>query len=286
MFKEIAVEPAAVATSYRDFSYIIEKFGITEGRLIAAFPSKWKRYVYQAAQAKLRGTTELSKLEVRLKALTDETFSARSRPGEGCAENWIGAALAEHQREPFDGIIASSRVEAPFVVAAADLDGEHALMAPNRQWHIQRDAAAMARCCTPLLERAKHVKLVDPYFDPGNSRFRRPLVEFVKRMRPGVRIDIFRGDNTDPGYIGQRFQDELAGVVPAGTEVRLFMMPQDIMHNRYILTGAGGLYFLTGLDDRGYGANDTDEVGLLETTVWSVQWDRYSGDAPVHCWRF
>ena len=95
MFKEIAIEPGAVAASDLQFRYIIEKFGVAEGRLIAAFPSKWKKFVYQAAQAKLRGTTELSKIEVRLRNLTDEIFYFRGRPGDGCAQNWLAAALTE-----------------------------------------------------------------------------------------------------------------------------------------------------------------------------------------------
>ncbi|NYH23838.1 hypothetical protein [Paraburkholderia bryophila] len=284
MFKEIAVEPAAVATSYRDFSYITEKFGIAEGRLIAAFPSKWKRFVYQEAQARLKGTAELSRLEVRLRALADDTFLARGRPGEGCAENWLAAALAEHRREPFDGIITNAQVDGPFFVAAIDLDGEHPVMRPNRQWHIQREAVVMAACCGPLLARAQHVKLVDPHFDPGTTRFRRPLVEFVKLTRPGVRIDIFRGDNADAAYIEQKLREALAGALPPGAEVRVFMRPQDALHNRYVLTDAGGMYFLTGLDDQGQGGLTTDEVGLLEADVWSVQWSRYSGDDPIARW--
>lgn len=66
MFKEIALDPAAVTTSYRDFSYLVEKFGISEGRLIAAFPSKWKRYVFEAAQRRLHGI-ELKRIVERLK---------------------------------------------------------------------------------------------------------------------------------------------------------------------------------------------------------------------------
>lgn len=109
MFKEIAVEPAAVAVSDLQFRYIVEKFGIAEGRLIAAFPSKWKRFVYEAAQAKLRGTAELSKIEVRLRGLTDDFFYFQGRPGDGCSQNWLEAAMIEHERAPFDAIIAAER---------------------------------------------------------------------------------------------------------------------------------------------------------------------------------
>jgi len=284
MFKEIAIEPAAVATSYRDFAYITEKFGVAEGRLIAAFPSKWKRSVYQAAQARLRGTTDLSKLEVRLRAMSEFVFYARGRSGEGCAQDWLSAAMTEHQRQPFDAIIASTHSEAAIVIPAAELDGQHACLQSNRQWHIERRADLMANCCAPLLTSARHIKLIDPHFDAGHSRFRRPFHEFLKHVRSGARIDLFRGDGQDTAYIAQRIESALQGVLPEGVEVRLFFLPKATMHNRYVLTEAGGIYFLTGLDDKGNDGVETDEVGLLESTVWDVQWNRYNGDVPVAIW--
>lgn len=284
MFKEIAIEPGAVATSYRDFSYIIEKFGIPEGRLIAAFPSKWKRLVYQAAQSQLRGTADLSRFEVRLRALADDVFYARGRSGEGCAENWLNAAIEEHKREPFDAIIAREHVSEPLVIAATQLDGEHACLQPNRQWHIEREATVMANCCAPLLSTAKHIKLIDPHFDAGHSRFRRPLLEFLKYVRVGAKIDIYRGDHHAHAYISGRIDEVLQGNLPKDSEIRLFMRPQETLHNRYVLTQSGGMYFLTGLDDRGNGDILTDEVGVLDPAIWSVQWQKYSGDDPLACW--
>jgi hypothetical protein len=282
MFKEIAVEPAAVSTSYRDFAYITEKFGIAEGRLIAAFPNKWKRSVYQTAQAQLRGTKDLSKLEVRLKAMSEDVFYARGRPGEGCADDWLKAAVSEHARQPFDAIIANSPSDADVVIAAAELDGQHPCLQPNRQWHIERRADLMASCCAPLLASAKHIKLVDPHFDAGQPRFRRPFLEFLRHAKPGSRVDVFRGDGQDRTYIAQRMEQALQGTsLPPGLEVRLFLKPQGDMHNRYLLTAAGGVYFLTGLDDRGNDGIATDEVGVLETSVWAVQWARYCGTDPI-----
>ncbi len=57
------------------------------------------------------------------------------------------------------------------------------------------------------------------------------------------------------------------------------------MHNRYVLTDAGSLYFLTGLDDKGNGERVTDDVGVLEHAVWEVQWGRFTGAEPITEWR-
>lgn len=284
MFKEIAIDPAAVASSYRDFAYIIEKFGIPEGRLIAAFPSKWKRFVYQAAQKRLRGTTDLSRLEVRLGALHDETFYWRGRPGDGCAEDWLGAAIAEHARNPFDAIIAATRAEESAVVAASDLDGQHPCLHPNRQWHIDRDAEVMAGCCAPLLSRAQHVKLIDPYFDLNQARFCRPFKAILSHVQPGTEIEVFRGNNFGGDFAQHSLRKLLDTVRPHGVKVAIFFLPQREMHNRFVLTEAGGLVFKTGLDDKDDGELTTDLVTVLERDVWAVEWAKFTGDEPVATW--
>lgn len=285
MFKEIAVEPAAVAASDLQFRYIIEKFGVAEGRLIAAFPSKWKRFVYQAAQAKLRGTAELSKIEVRLRGLRDDLFYFQGRPGEGCAENWLAAAEAEHAREPFCAIIAAEGEAHGAVIPAHELDAAHPCMQPNRQWHIERTAEEMTRCCAPLLRAGSHIKLIDPHLDANNSRHRRPLVAFLRCVRPGARVDVFCGDAKRQDHLRRGIERALELARPEGVEVRLYLRPQATLHNRYVLTEGGGLFFSTGLDDHDDGANRTDEVGVLEPAIWSVQWEKYSGDDPVACWQ-
>lgn len=285
MFKEIAVEPAAMAASDLQFRYIIEKFGVAEGRLIAAFPSKWKKFVYQAAQARLRGTTELSKIEVRLRALTDDLFYFQGRPGDGCAENWLAAAEIEHAREPFDAIIAAEGSARGAIVPAHELDASHPCLQPNRQWHIERTAEAMTHCCAPLLRTGSHIKLIDPHLDANNGRHRRPLVSFLKCIKTGSRVDIFCGDGKDQEHLCRGIERALEEADTDGVEVQLHLLPKATLHNRYVLTQGGGMYFSTGLDDHDNSENRTDEVGVLEPAIWSVQWEKYSGDKPVACWR-
>lgn len=284
MFKEIAVDPAAVAASDLQFRYIIEKFGVAEGRLIAAFPSKWKKFVYQAAQARLRGTAELSKIEVRLRGLTDDFFYFQGRPGNGCAQDWLAAAEAEHQRVPFDAIIAAEGNARGVVVPAHELDATHPCLQPNRQWHIERTAEAMTQCCAPLLSAGSHIKLVDPYLDGNNDRYLRPLVAFLRCMKPGARVDVFCGDGKRHDHLCRGIERVLGIARPEGIEVRLYLRPQATLHNRYVLTQGGGMFFSTGLDDHNQGENRTDEVGVLESAIWALQWKKYSGDDPVACW--
>jgi hypothetical protein len=282
MFKEIAVDPAAVATSYRDFSYIVEKFGISEGRLIAAFPSKWKRYVHAVAQRRLQ-PVELKRVVERLNLLAKDCFVSRGRPGDGCAADWLAAAVAEHKRQPFDAIIASASDPEGIAVLAHDLDATHPCLQPNRQWHIERTPEIMAMCCAPLLSSASHIKLIDPHFDANNGRHRRPLVAFLRCMKPGARVDVFCGDSKGQDHLSRGIERALEIARPEGVAIRLYLRPQATLHNRYVLTQGGGMFFSTGLDDHDDGEKRTDEVGVLESAIWSVLWEKYSGDDTVTC---
>jgi len=157
MFKEFAVEPEAITGSYREFAYVVEKFGVPEGRWISRFPKAWKALVYESAKSKLSGTMELSKIEERLRRIADDILVASGRTPADPAVSWIEAAVAEHGARPFDAIVASVRRDAPPVVALEDLDAEHPCLAPNRQWIVARTSAALAGCCAPLIGVSRHI---------------------------------------------------------------------------------------------------------------------------------
>jgi hypothetical protein len=169
-------------------------------------------------------------------------------------------------------------------VAASDLDGQHPCLHPNRQWHIDREAEVMAACCAPLLSRVQHVKLIDPYFDLGQARFRRPFTALLRHVKPGTEIEVFRGDNFGGNFAQQSLQRLLDAIKPDGITVAVFFLPQGEMHNRFVLTEAGGLVFKTGLDDKDDGKLTTDLVTVLERDVWAVEWAKFTGDEPVAAW--
>lgn len=278
MFKEIAVDPAAVAASYLQFNHIIDRFGITEGRLIAAFPSKWKRLVYEAANAQLKGHLDLKRIEERLRKLPQTALLTRERPGQGCTEGWIRAAIEEHRRLPFDAVVAAAEVGEPGFMQPADVSIEHPSFAANRQWHVKRDAVSMADCCGPLWANSLHIKLVDPHFDASARRFKRTFLEFIRRVRPGSVIDIFRGDQMGAEQYVSGVQRALGEVGQEGIVVRLFQRPQEPMHNRFILSSVGGVSFHIGLDDDATGDRPEDIVTVLQDDVWSREWSTYAGD--------
>jgi hypothetical protein len=277
MFKEIAVDPVAVASSYLQLNHLIDRFGIPEGRLIAAFPSKWKRLAYEAAKTAHAGHLDLKRIVERLNRLPNSAFMSRQRPGDGCNSNWIASAVQEHRRLPFDAVIASNPVEEPGFLLPADVSNDHPSFTPNRQWHIPRSAAAMADCCSPVLAQSQHVKLIDPHFKPSRPKFSRPFLAFLDRLRPEAKVDIYRCDDCDPREIFESLSRLLIGRPMHGIQLRLFIRPKSEMHNRFVLGDCGGLSFQVGLDeDDSGGERPEDLVTVLQTEVWRREWDAYA----------
>jgi len=277
MIKEFAVEPEAIVSSYRDFSYIVEKFGVCEGRVISRFPKTWKRLVYEAAQARHQGKVEGKKIEERLRRLPDEVLVAMSRPaGTG---GWIEVAIAEHQRQPFDYLITKAPQGIAEAVLVEDLDGEHPCLQITREISIPREPEAMASACAFLVKTAKVIKIIDPHLDFSKSRFREPFKAFMKHVRTGTQIEIYRGmDDGGPtrDFLRQNAERFLQTALPVGVHARIFLLPAGPMHNRFLLTDLGGVKFGVGLDAATDNAAPEDELSLMVPYVWQSRWGHYS----------
>lgn len=283
MIKEFALEPDVLAASFRDFSYFIEKFGVAQGRVISRFPKDWKRMVYEAAQASLRGTGELSRIEIRLKAITDDVLMASSRPGGDGTQPWLSRAISEHGRQPFDAIIARENPSAHTdVLIATELDDTDARFQAAGQRHITRAAAEIVGCVRLLLGAARTVKLIDPHFDPTKARFRRPLERMLNDLsnngQTGVTLEIHCSDKTSEEFLGRSCDSNIPQLLPAGITVQIFRWPESAMHNRFILTNLGGASYHTGLDDNeDRNSTPTDLVTLLAPDTFATEWATYSG---------
>ncbi len=285
MIKEFALEPDVLATSFRDFSYFIEKFGVGQGRVISRFPKHWKRLVYEAAQASLRGTKELNRIEVRLRNITDDVLIASKRPNGDGAQPWLTRAMSEHGRQPFDAIIAHENPTAHAeVLVAAELDDSDLRFQTTGQRHITRTAAEIVGCVELLLGASKTVKLIDPHFDPNKSRWRRMLGRVLTALasngQTGVVLEIHRANNALPGNLKHYFDSNIPGMRPAGITVQVFLHPETAMHNRFILTNVGGASYHTGLDDNEDGnSTPTDLVSLLAPAIFATEWANYSSQS-------
>lgn len=281
MIKEFALEPEAITASYRDFCYFTEKFGVHQGRVIAEFPSKWLKMVYESAQQKHAGKVELNKIVERLEMLKKQIVLNSGRPGGDGNKDWMDRAIDEHARQPFSAIIARINPLHPEVLVAADLDDSDARFYAIGQRHIIRTAVQIVDCVCLLLKASKTVKLIDPHFDPTKARWRRMLAHILNALasngQTGVTLEIHRADNALAGNLKNLFDSRVPDMRPAGITVQVFLHPDEAMHNRFILTNVGGASFHTGLDDNEDGnSTSTDLVSLLAPDTFAMEWTHYS----------
>lgn len=285
MIKEFALDPDAITSSYREFCYFTEKFGVSQGRVISAFPKKWRKLVCDSALREHKGKVEFSKIVERLNKLGSDIVFDTGRPsGEG-SQTWIDRALVEHARKPFAAIISATAVDHPDVLLKDEIDEENPRFKAARQCAIPRTAQALIGCAEFLIRHAKIIKLVDPHFDPTKPRYQRPL-ERIYALLPGSKaiVEIHRSDEIANDELIRRFQQSVS-MLPSGVRMQLHIYEKAQMHNRFIITESGGLIYGVGLSDNedGGGAPD-EEVILMETAVKNTRWNDYSKISPVAIW--
>jgi len=281
MLKEFALEPEAIATwaSFKDF---IDKFGISKGRVIAAFPRKWRQAVLRAAQAQSRDV-ERAKIEEKLRRLEGLVLLDRERPSGDGSLPWLDRALLEHGRLQFDGIIVQARQKPhPVVLTTDEVDDDPPLFHAMGQKHIQRTAEEIVGCVALLVSCAQTIKLVDPHFKANEPRWKRPLMRLLKLLRDqrrtGVTIEVHRADNALHENIRRYFESTITRILPSDVGLSVFLHPEKSMHNRFILTDRGGASYQTGLDDNEEGnSSEKDLVVLLEPHTFEDEWRVYSG---------
>lgn len=283
MIKEFAVDPRLVVRSYADLKYVIEKFGFPEGRVISQFPSGWLRAAYQTAKQLHVGKVECARIEEKLKRIPKNVLVPLGRPGGDGSVDWRELASIEHRRQPFDYILATPLIEDCPCVSLDEFEDGHPSLEYSRDRVIRREAAEMADACALLLRTARHIKIIDPYFDFQKPRFAKTFVAFLSKVGNAA-IDIHRNDDISRDELKRRAERHLPKVLPERVSVRMYTWPKDEMHNRYLLTDLGGVTFGTGLDEYLPGKVEEDHIVLLGEDVRKNFWARYAGGDLVAEW--
>ncbi|MEF8749886.1 MAG: hypothetical protein V5B31_19135 [Candidatus Accumulibacter propinquus] len=285
MLKEFALEPEAIAT-WASFKDLIEKFGVSKGRVIATFPRKWQRAVLRAAQEQARDV-ERARIEDKLRRLEGLALLDRNRPSGDGALPWLDRVLMEHARLPFDGIIVRERQNAhPKVLTTDEVDDDTPLFQATGQKHIRRTADEIIDCVAMLVSCAHTIKLIDPHFNPNAPRWKRPLMRLLKLLQDQRRTDVFievhRADNALHGNIRSYFEFVVPRMLPPGVGLSVHIHDEQALHNRFILTERGGASYQTGLDDNEEGRSTSEDlVTLLEPATFEREWRAYpSSDKP------
>ena len=93
---EFAVDPGSLSSLER-IRFLADNIGVQQARLVAEFPSSWRREVFQALNHLL--PAERSRLETQVQRL--KPFLIPARRIFDRQQNWLANAEAVHLTKPF-----------------------------------------------------------------------------------------------------------------------------------------------------------------------------------------
>lgn len=312
MICEFALEPELVATWHdrQAFLFFEEKFGLRTGRIVSAYPKKWKALVWQAFQNSPKGQDQNAQrnLDALLRDLTQNMVKRRNTFTE--IPVWLTRAETEHAERPFHAIVARENPRANGHVIPAErlvAEGHPGWVVPDHP-PVARIAAELVTAVSPMLRTCRHIVFIDPYFDPTKPRFMEPMAAFLQEIwanRYGVEnprvelhtgIDRFfyeRGQNRNPDKerracdnLVLEMQKRLVQIIPTGKKVHITILKQrehgQKLHNRYILSEVCGIAFGIGLDQNDDQTTaETDDLHMMDTTKLATRWQEYLGNPPL-----
>ncbi|HAM50980.1 MAG TPA: hypothetical protein DCP92_09945 [Nitrospiraceae bacterium] len=280
MLFEFALDPG-ILSNFHSVRYFLEKFGVHRGRLIARFPRKWKKMVYEACAA--CRDVERKKIEESL-INADVKFVSSSRDYDGNL-SWLNNAEDQHTLKPFRAIITDSNPRAIDAVLIADeLTEVTPLWNVPREIVVPRRATDLARHMRPLLQISSEILFVDPHFNPNERRYQETLKHFVQaigkndevlRIEYHLSAEYERAPSTD--FFQRACRLQITCLLPVGMRIKFKRWRQieggETLHPRYILTDKGGVRVEHGLDEGEDG--ETTDISILDLPVYQQRWRDY-----------
>lgn len=282
MFHEYAVDPDALR-SWADFRYLIDQFGMCQGRLIAKFPSKWKRAVYEACSG--IPPVERSKIEESLRRIDSKLYASGRQFDPGV--DWIRNASQSNVISAFSAIITiAERVPLCGGLDHEKINDEMDAWKPGIP-PVRRRAQDMADAAEMLLRSASEIVFVDQHYSCA-ARHGRPLAAFLNYALAGgapKRLEYHLGDKGTAEW----FSDKLLGQVkffdlPDGLALTFYRWKErpggEEFHARYILTDLGGIRYDVGLDESDDpDGKQTTDVSALDPETYQHRWSEYRPDS-------
>jgi hypothetical protein len=312
MIYEYALEPALVVDwAIAGIGGVVAQFGLDLRRLVSDFPKDWRGHVYgelyrrfEFDDSSLEFQNAQPELDAYLQILTDRMVPRGRVMGHEAA--WLDAALEEHHRSPFHGILVSSKpVDAPdCLLIEKDVNNIR-----NRFWRLPsvgttaKSAEEIANVLAPMLGMATQIFVIDPNFAAEKRRFRESLSAIVKRTlqqpRPvdglpklflitGIERE-FKGkynrdtqsENNVASDIAHKCREYIPKLIPQGLQIQVVILKNrpdgERLHNRYVLTDVGGASLPFGIDEdnQANGQDTTDDLSPLHKETFERRWKQY-----------
>ena len=291
MLKEYAVDPNVIASSFETCRYLISLFGADKGRLISKFPRQWKQMAIRAADDALNDGLKKERVIEYINSLDNDwlTLIPSNRASVDPEGAWLVNAQAAHAARPFSAIIGDQDDEPNQIIDGNSCDESHPLLAVSRTCAVNRWGEDLARPASLMLQHCRQLRLVDPYFDPGRPKWRRPLAAILATIPEIRRVAceyhiLLRVESPPVDELKRRLQ-QLRDAIPAGGSLRIVRWREhdggERFHRRYLLTENAGLNYEGGLDQE-IGANQTTDVSLLDREHHTQRWNEYNLDSQVY----
>jgi len=287
MIFEYAVSPALFSSEER-LLFLMEAFGIGQGRLVSDFPRRdWEKMARGFIDSCAKDPTQRHVWIEVLIAIRKYALHERQGPTWDDHLDWLSNALDEHTRpgRAFRAILAErgdARSESVLPLAVGLAKQELWTCPASR--NVPRIASDMVRETAPLLNVSTSLILVDRHFNPRNESFVKVLVEFsrivlTKTAQPKItQIKFVTAYDVDvPPMTIQAFAqncvDVLPSSIPKGISVKFVLKAKALLHDRFVLTERGCIQFGQGLDE-GKGHVQLNRLSEVDHRRELANWDQ------------
>lgn len=284
-----AVEPEAV-NCWKNFRYLIEKFGFPNGVLIARYPKSWMRLVIDACDANNVGDVERLKIVEKLRQAKEDRMLNESFPFAG--GSWLENALQPAVVGKFDGLILRSEHQIEHSYCVDDIPEE--VFHDRRETRVPRDAKSLASAAGCLLVDAKDLVLIDPYLRPKRAcaNLLNAFIELALERGRGIsRLVIHMAHTQDPRdrqEVVDDYQRYMREKIANGLSIQINRWNDSALdfdfHARYLLTDKKvGLRYDRGFNeppDHDARNHETDIVCMERATVNKLL-DQYQAETSA-----
>ena len=309
MIYEYAVDPKLIVTlgDFPDLAWwLVSQLGNDTGCVVSEYPKDIDRAIYKELKEQIRAASEDEKIHLQKKRAKIEEIAARIkvRHPVGMAKRknsipWTGIFSDEHQRHPFDFVLAESGA----------MEGQRAipnvfewLRDPDSHLHqspssllVSRTADELSNAVAPILKNAREITFIDPYFLPYNNSFCDAFKYYLRRIpcstaiRGALPRSVTMICNANAKFTNQAgppsaysevdfkaaCESELPQIIPSGILLRIRRAREKRgesnwhkLHNRFLLTDIGGIAFGHGIDCRSQpGDSSKDTLSLLSSVA-------------------
>ncbi|MBN2642154.1 MAG: hypothetical protein JXR78_10900 [Victivallales bacterium] len=275
MFREYAIDPAVVS-DWERFRFLDEIFQVENGRFVSEVPKKWKRMVFDGISCKPVQKTRVTEL------LKNWTFAAREKREYGSHLSWFDNILNLHNDLKFEKIIVDSDIdnEESINIDILDRDRLHYV-----NGIVNRNAVEMMNAIKLLLQTAKTIKIIDPYYGENSTSALNTFREMTclidhspyKKRCEGIEIYTCASDVPGAKKIAESYQNMFSPHIPVVLKCDIFFFASGYMHNRFIMSDIVGVQLGHGLLEK---PNDTDDYSILSKEAYNHRYNEYTGSNP------